>query len=220
LSERPLTTKGENRRDLPLGVGTSVSLHVVAAICIFFAAAAFIVSGQPAFSPQNAHDVIIQTLTRTPHIATQLHRITQPIHPEKPLRIGVSQPTHARRMVEHAHGAIAAQAAPLGFASAAASAARHHAVEAARSGGNQPQIASGSSASASNVSASANGTAASGVSGAGGSGPGGSGDSTPQTGGGSVWTDKPASGGTLGDKIPDATRPYCTPGRGGFLNRR
>ena len=205
---------------MPLGVGTSVSLHVVAAVCIFFAAAAYVVSSSPAFSPQNAHDVIIQTLTRTPHIATQLHRITQPIHPEKPIRIGVSQPTHARRMVEHAHGAIAAQAALLGFASAAAASARHQAVEAARSGGNQQsQIASGSSASASNVTASANGTAASGVSGAGGSGPGGSGDSAPQNGGGSVWTDKPASGGTLGDKIPDATRPYCTPGRGGFLNR-
>jgi hypothetical protein len=209
LSERPLTTKGENRRDLPLGVGTSVSLHVVAAICIFFAAAAFIVSGQPAFSPQNARAVIIQTLTRTPHIATQLHRITQPIHPEKPIRIGVSQPTHAHRMVEHTRGAIAARTAALGHASAPASAARPQ----------QPQTASGSAASATAVTASANGIAASGTSGAGGSGPGGSGDSTPQNGGGSVWTDKPASGGALGDKIPDATRPYCTPGRGGLLNR-
>jgi hypothetical protein len=209
LSERPLTTKGENRRDLPLGFGTSVSLHVVAAVCIFFAAAAYVVSSSPAFSPQGQHTVIIQTLTRTPHIATQLHRITQPIHPEKPPRIGVSRPTHARRLVEHAQGAIAAQAAALGLASAHASAARQQ----------QPQTTSGSSASATSVTASANGTAASGVSGAGGSGPGGAGDSTPQHGGGSVWTDKPASGGTLGDKIPDATRPYCTPGRGGFLNR-
>jgi hypothetical protein len=209
LSERPLTTKGENRRDLPLGVGTSVSLHVVAAICIFFAAAAFIVSGQPAFSPQNARAVIIQTLTRTPHIATQLHPLVRPVHPEKPIRIGVSRPTHVHRMVEHTRGAIAAQSAAIGHASAPASAARP-----------QPQTASGSAASATAVTASANGTAASGTGGVGGSGPGGSGDSTPQNGGGSVWTDKPASGGALGDKIPDATRPYCTPGRGGFLNRR
>jgi hypothetical protein len=206
LSERPLTTKGENRRDLPLGFGTSVSVHVVAAICIFFAAAAYFVSSSPAFSPQGARTVIIQTLTRTPHIATQVRRITQPRHPDKPIRIGVSQPTHARRLVEHAHGAIAAQAAPLGFASAAAAAAGHPAVETARTG--------------SSATASASGAAGSGSNGAGGSGPGGSGDSTPQNGGGSVWTDKPASGGTLGDKIPDATRPYCTPGRGGFLNRR
>jgi hypothetical protein len=208
LSERPLTTKGENRRDLPLGVGTSVSLHVVVAICIFFAAAAYFVSSNPAFSPQSSRNVIIQTLTRTPHIATQVLRITQPRHPEKPIRIGVSQPTHVHRMVEHTRGAIAAHSAAPGIASAPASAARQ-----------QPQTASASSASATSVTASANGTAASGVNGAGGSGPGGSGDSTPQNGGGSVWTDKPASGGTLGDKIPDATRPYCTPGRGGFLNR-
>jgi hypothetical protein len=209
LSERPLTTKGENRRDLPLGVGTSVSLHVVAAICIFFAAAAFIVSGQPAFSPQNARTVIIQTLTRTPHIVTRLHPLVRPVHQEKPIRIGVSRPTRVHRMVEHTRGAMAAQTAAQGHASAPASAARPQ----------QPQTASGSAASATAVTASANGTAASGTSGAGGSGPGGSGDSAPQNGGGSVWTDKPASGGTLGDKIPDATRPYCTPGRGGFLNR-
>jgi len=206
LSERPLTTEGENRRDLPLGFGTSVSLHVVAAVCIFFAAAAYVVSSSPAFSPQGARAVIIQTLTRSPHIATQVRRITQPRHPERPIRIGVSHPTHARRLVEHAHGAIAAQAAPLGSASSAYAAASHPAVEAASTG--------------TSANASANGAAGSAGNGAGGSGPGGSGDSTPQNGGGSVWTDKPASGGPVGDKIPDATRPYCTPGRVGFLDRR
>jgi hypothetical protein len=200
----------ETRRDLPLGLGTSVTVHAILIVVFaLFVAAAFVVSTPPESSPQKVQILTIMTLTREPHVATRIHQAAQP----ETTRIGVSRPTHDRRMVEH----HIAPHAPSALAGARPAAARHSAAAPSTAYRAQAPTSSGATGPA-NAAAASNGNASTASNGTGGTGPGDPGDATGQGGGG--WSDHAPGGGPFGDRVPDATRPYCTPGRGGFLNRR
>lgn len=213
--------KRENRRDLPFGLGSSITLHVIIGLVLFIAAAFFYVENRPA-TQTKSQNVIIQTLVRTPPKTTaQVHRVDlKPV----PHRVFVTPPMVAHRMLEPTKtSAQSDAAAAISQRNTAATQAQRQAAAASAQTELDQQRALAEAALESPVTStgtsSSNGDSASGtaVSTAGdgtGDAPGGG----RTRGGHGAWSERPAApfGGMGGNIHPD----NCTPGRGGFFYHR
>jgi hypothetical protein len=210
--------KRENRRDLPFGVGSSITVHVIIGLVLFFAAAFFYVANRPAHETKS-QNVIIQTLVRTPPKTTaQVHRVNlKPI----PHRVFVTPPMVAHRMLEPTKtSAQSDAAAAISQRNAAATQAQRQAAAASAQTELDQQRALAEAALQSPVTStgtsgdSASGTAVSTTGDGTGDAPGGG----RTRGGHGAWSERPASpfGGLGGNLHPD----NCTPGRGGFFYHR
>jgi len=82
--------KEEYRRDLPLGLGTSTIVHVIAVFMLLSGALVYTVSRTPEPTPVKSQIITIETLVRTPQSVAQPKRIVQS---QKPIPVEVSRPT-------------------------------------------------------------------------------------------------------------------------------
>lgn len=83
--------KEEYRRDLPLGLGTSTIVHVIAVFMLLSGALVYTVSRTPEPTQVKSQIITIETLVRTPQSVVQPTRIVQS---QKPIPVEVSRPTH------------------------------------------------------------------------------------------------------------------------------
>jgi hypothetical protein len=84
-------SREEYRRDLPLGLGTSTIVHVIAVFVLLSGATIYAVTQTPPAKDQVKSQIItIETLVRTPQSVAQPKRIVQT---QRPVPVEVSRPT-------------------------------------------------------------------------------------------------------------------------------